>query len=168
VALVSDTVLGADTASFDITGIPGSYKHLKLCIVGRSTRAASVSDTVSMRFNNDSGANYDDEQTQIVGGGTFVTDVDTATAFTLMGLIPAASSAAGCAGRATVDLCGYADTTFRKSYVALWASEVDDADHRLWQSSGAWRNTSAINRVTLFPQNGNWLAGSRLTVYGLS
>jgi hypothetical protein len=32
---------------------------------------------------------------------------------------------------------------------------------------GSWSNTAAINRITLFPGAGNWIAASRLTIYGL-
>lgn len=28
-------------------------------------------------------------------------------------------------------------------------------------------STAAVNRVTILPSSGNWLAGSRLTLYGL-
>src|SRR6187551_2636854 len=40
--LITDTLLGSDTASFDFTSISGSYKHLELIWSIRSARAAQV------------------------------------------------------------------------------------------------------------------------------
>src|SRR5438093_5515748 len=65
--LIADSTLGAAAASFDITSIPGSYKHLQIVASLRSTRVNNF-DPVRIRFNNDSGTNYANAIQYAVGG----------------------------------------------------------------------------------------------------
>src|SRR3972149_4739610 len=60
---IFDSTLSVATASFDIQNIPSNYKHLWIIWQGRGDNATLQVEVV-MRFNNDSGANYD-YQTQL-------------------------------------------------------------------------------------------------------
>lgn len=174
--LLADSTLGADAASFDLTAIDQTYVDLVLVLVCRSARAASSEDSLSMRFNNDSGANYDSAQTQVYAagnynGGTVVGSVVNpigATSFAQVGNMPAASSVAGAHAEVTIEIANYAATTFRKGYFSRSSAKLADSatNVRCWISSGEWRSTAAITRVTVFPTNADFLAGSRCTLYG--
>lgn len=168
---IYDLTLGSDTASFDVTSIAGSYSHLHLRLTCRSTRSGNTEDALTMRFNNDSGSNYDyqDSQTYATSYGTPEEGIATSS-FAKVGNMPAADSPSGNAGQQVIDINDYAGTTFHKLFTthsgaALTASSSGMRD---WSSAGHWRSTSAITRITLAPANGNFLTGSRLTIYGIT
>ena len=51
-----------------------------------------------------------------------------------------------------------------------WVKDATDGTTDSYQSivgGGEWRSTAAINRVTVFPATGNFIAGTRLTIYGM-
>ena len=161
---ISDLLLAADTATFDFTSIPGTYKHLIIKLVGRMTGAVT-DGVVTMKFNNDGGANYDWEtqagftSTSSVGG----TSADTSIR---VGEVTGASATSGHVGAIDIDILDYAATTLFKG--AITKGGRVGGTRFAFQNFGHWRSTSAITRVTLTPGSGNWLAGSRATLYGLT
>lgn len=171
VTMISDDLKGSAAANFDFTSIAGSYKHLRIVLMGRSSTAA-VNDTVRIQFNNDSGSNYDHYS---VGWGS-------ATAFTPAGdaygeasgrciQITGDSATAGDVGSGTIELPDYASTTFNKSShgTGMAAMGRSAGGMRLDQFGVSWRSTAAITRVTLILQSGaNFMTGSRATLYGIS
>lgn len=167
-ALLSDTLLAVDTASFDITGLDQTYKHLKLVAQLRGAEAAeNVAPLV--RFNNDSGANYKWTfiYTATNAGSAFATLESDGTTSARIGLCPANSADAGSAVTVEMLISSYAGTTFWKQLVYHGiSSNISNVAHE-FNGGGSWQSTAAITRVTLLPDVGNWLAGSRLTIYGL-
>lgn len=166
---ISDSTRGTD-GTFSFTSIPGTFKHLLVIATGRSDQAAAVSD-VGMRFNNDSGGNYDYEWSGVNNtsasnnGGQGQTSA-------LVGLAPGTSTTRGSmAGSIVIFVPGYAGTTFEKGFVALSAS-VDSTAANSWllARGGSWRSTSAITRLDL-GTNGfanNFKTSSRATLYGIN
>lgn len=171
---IFDSTLGSAQANFDVTSIPGSYKHLRLVLQGRSTRAAQTEDPIKMLFNNDTGANYDEQYQQNFATSTLAAENIGGSAFgggtPKPGTLPAASSPAGAAASVIIDVPNYAGTTFRKQYMSMCSGPLDDSGNgqRLWFASGEWRSTAAITRITIAPVNANFDTGSRLTVYAFN
>lgn len=162
-----DKVLTATAGNFDIPDISQAYRHLKLEMDLRGT-AAATSVIAKMIFNNDSGANYvrqslDAAATSVVAGesfgGTYFSVCDAA----------AASDAAGVSSGAFVDIANYAQTTFYKwcmsTHSLIRGVATGDNYSRLHMFN--WKNTAAINRITLTPSAGSWEVGSVVTLYGL-
>lgn len=168
VVMLSDTTLGADTASFDVQSISASYKHLQLVLLARGTTSATE-EGLALRFNNDSGGNYDTQIAYGLGAGAGAFE---ALAGTSAGLhaMPAATAPASAFGMATILIPGYAETTRHKTGVAeIYRRATAVTGGLLRSTSGfSWRSTAAINRVTIFPGANNFLAASRLTIYGLN
>lgn len=168
---LADSLLGSDTASFDFTSISGSYKHLRILVVGRSSRASNTFDDVNVTLNNDTGSNYDYQWIQWSASATSSAAWNDANAATsIKGVtVPAASSTTGDVGQAEYMILNYAATTLNKavtgSGMALGARSSGNL--RVVQFGGGWRSTAAVTRVTLTMANGNWLTGSRATLYGL-
>jgi hypothetical protein len=165
--LIADTTLGSDTANFDFTSIPSTYKHLKLVLSLRSDVAAT-SDGVFVRFNNDTAANYDYivvvlYTTMANAEGLGQTAV---WATTTMGNNAVASDF----GTSYIDVIDYASTTPNKSSLSVggWRGSTSTNFIRLYNGHGHWRSTAAINRITIYPQTGtNWKTGSRATLFGV-
>lgn len=172
VTLITDTLLGSDTASFDFTSIAGSYKHLMIELACRSTTSAT-SDPVLVRFNNDSGSNYD--YLTLTMGASSSPPGNTTEGLGATGMrvasVAASSSTAGDVGNATLRIPDYASSTLNKSIHAEGGAIMDrsSGNVRVTQGFGSWRSTAAITRVTILPVSGaNWKAGSRASLYGIA
>lgn len=170
IELIADSLLGSDTATFDFTSISGSYKHLRLIVVGRTTQSASET-WIKMTFNNDGSTSYDCFQAQAFLGGTnSAWNEDVAAASMAHAMLMAGDSATGGrVGMATVEIPNYASTTYDKIMTSTGsvAEGTSSTNFRVVPTMGFWRNTAAITRITLTPTSGNWKTGSRATLYGL-
>lgn len=170
--LVHDETL-VSAGTFDVSGISGSYKHLKIVLQGRCTGAVA-GRFIQMRFNNDSGGNYDCAWVAVFGNSASnlvpIND-NNATSMAHVVEIPGASGPSNASGQVEITVANYASTVFQKT--ASWnggASLVNDANGmRADLGTGIWKSTAAITRVQLFPASSDTLVtGSRLSIYGLS
>lgn len=164
--VIAETVLASPAASIDFTSIPATYRHLMIALSGRSDRSAT-SDPVSVRFNNDSGANYDQ---QLLRGSNSVASASATVAATSAQVlqIPAASVGAGVASGGQVIIPNYAGTTLQKHATGVGGLKLGTTtgDQYTQQFSISWRSSAAINRVTLVTI-GNLVAGTVATLYGI-
>lgn len=172
-ALIGFSELGSDASALDsntILGgnISGAYRHLVLVGQIRSTKSAT-SDRYLMRFNNDSGSNYDLEFVNWAGGSGAATNNSGQTSFNYLGDCPAASSPTGANIAFHIWIPNYVGTTFRKGFTSDSGGCIvdDSADIRRQVACGQWRSTSALTRVSLFFAADNVKAGSCMSIYGL-
>lgn len=163
------STLGADAASFDVTSIPATFEHLYLVAQLRATDAAAQV-AVHIRFNNDSGASKYDQQYQQAVDTTTTSDGTSAQTYGFFGGMPGAGASGDRASAMEVLIPRYAGTTFHKTFRGIGGRVIGTADSDLYVQdvTGHWRDTSAINRITIYPSANNFLAGSSLTIYGLT
>lgn len=167
--LITDTTLAVDTASFDFNGFPGTYIALRLVADLRATKAAATA-TLYCRLNNDSGSNYDYQIMNNTAATTVGASGALAGAQMQFGDIPGSTATAGRSAVAEITIDNYAGTTFDKNarcHIGL-ARGTSAGDVFVETSYGLWRNTAAVTRVTLLPDTGNFLAGSRCTLWGMT
>lgn len=164
---IFNSTLGADAASFDITGIVATYAHLRIVAQLRGTEA-TASSNAAIRFNNDSSAIYDWERLFGNGAAAGAGEGLAATGGQI-GFIPGSTVGAGIAATLEIVIPNYAGTTFNKGYTSTCNHKVGVASGNVYTGvwGGQWRSTAAINRITLVPQANNFLAGSRVTVYAM-
>lgn len=167
-----DSTLGGTATSIDTAAVLAGYNHLRVVFQGRSDRAGQVFEGVNLRFNNDSGSNYDSINSDFFGTADQV-DVGEVLAGTSAqcGSITGATGVANVPGGFIIDIPNYGGTTFHKTFVSvggiIYANSTTNLHNVLY--SGKWRSTAAITRVALLTRNGsNFIAGTRLTVYGLA
>lgn len=160
---IAQTVLGSAAASISFTSIAGTYETLRVVLTGRSAVAAN-SDTVILRFNNDSGTNYD-WQSVIHQGATSTPASSTSQTQGVAGVVPGTSTTGG-VGQTEVVIPGYARTTFQKTCHA--SMFYYSAGTTLLRTVGTlWKSTAAITRVDLIGNGGNLAAGTVATLYGI-
>lgn len=166
-SLISDQLLGVDTASIDFSSIPSTFRHLKLVIYGRHTNA-SAGGQAFLRFNADSGGNYDFQVTEQVNTTSVFSASYAQTGGNIEDWAGANSSRSTQASMVEITIPHYAGTTFEKVYVAIGGLIVgtSGANAGTQQTFGGWRSTAAINEITVFPIGGNWKAGTRASLYG--
>jgi hypothetical protein len=167
VGAIFDSTLGAAAASFDVSLIAQSYAHLFLVLYARGDTALGLT-SVAIRYNGDSTASYDSQYvlgqaaTPLAGEGFAETN-------NWLGNMPAATAGANLFGSIDAFLPNYANSTGHKALLSSWAHKqgTSTTNLRVGEWAGFWRSTQPINRFSIFPNAGNFAAGSRLTVYAM-
>jgi hypothetical protein len=166
---IAENILVGTSASISFASIPQTFRNLVLKIVARGDTAAT-SVTGRIRFNGDTGANYDSEQ--VSGNGASVAAFETLAATGGdIGETAAASTVAGSCSVYTVSIPWYAGTTFWKGWSsshALMLQASGGAANAMYSKhwTGRWKNTAAITSITIVPGSGNFIAGSSFALYG--
>lgn len=162
-----DSTLGAAN-SFDFSSIPSTYVDLEVVVTGRGSHASA--EAFAMRFNNDSGSNYDYIRLQASSTSVSSADIHGVTSLEV-GVMPGTTNPASSVGTTRIRIFNYAGTTFNKGFLSN-GSDKQGSDASGPQStrqwSGQWRSTAAINRIQIFhPTGSTFLAGTRCTIYGV-
>jgi hypothetical protein len=164
--LYDNTASGA-IASWDVSGISQAYNHLEIIVNARGDTAATNTG-LELRFNNDSAANYDYQHVKGIAALTVAAEFLGLTSAEI-GAVSAATATADISGFVKATVSDYASSTFRKQIISQSATQtgVTSGTLSIFNILNAWRSTAAVNRITVFPAAGNFIAGSRLTIYGL-
>jgi len=166
--MIADSTLGGSAASIDFTSLPTSYAHLLLLAQLRGDTAANTT-ALNVRFNNDSGTNYRYGQISSTGATVSTTEQYGQTSIN-PGSLPANTASGSTPSAVMLFVPNYGSTTFHKTCVGLDMANVADAgpnQFNMYLGAGRWASTSAISRITLLPAAGNFVTGSRVTIYAL-
>jgi hypothetical protein len=160
------TATPSSTYTVDFTSIPSTYTDLRIVIFGRSATGGGTSSEIFMKFNNDSGSNY--SRTNLSGDGAtaFSSNSTSQTEMTISPGVAGSSTASDIFSLTTLDILLYAGST-NKTVLGTCSLDRNGAGTERKQVF-LWRNTSAINRVTLTDAaNNNWASGTTITLYGI-
>ncbi|MGH7184501.1 MAG: hypothetical protein ACREJN_21355 [Nitrospiraceae bacterium] len=166
--LIAENLLTVDTAVITFSTIPGTYRNLRLVYYGRITEA-TTDDYPTIRFNNDSGSNYDYQRSLIsstsIPGGQQAAAQTSARSGDLPGT---SSSRSGQTGMAEIVIPMYAGTTLEKC-ASVWGGVIYTGSSGMLNYAGfvAWRSTSAITQIDLSSPSGKFVAGSLFSLYGM-
>lgn len=169
--VLSDSTLSAPSASLDFTSISGSYKHLYLVGMLRTDRTGSNDDDLGIRFNADSGSNYDGYSAEVNGTTPSLTGLETlaGSSAVLGNAVTADDPSDGLFSTFEMIVPHYAGAANNKIFNARYGVKVGTTTGKLHmlRGMGAWRANTAITQVTLIPIHGtNFKTGSRVTVIG--
>lgn len=166
IVCLADSLLAADTASFDIQNIPDDYGILFITAHLRSTQAVTAA-AFTLKFNNDGGANYDYQYIQVnnsaVTGG--IGSAGTSIPQSLLG--PGSSAGASYMGANQVVIPNYTSSVYKALTTHAYTHHTGASDAFTRTGGAQWRSTSAIDRITITAASGNILAGSRLTIMAM-
>lgn len=166
---IAENILVGTAASVTFSSIPQTFRHLNLKMLTRGDTAAAFT-VARIRFNGDTGANYDNEQISANGASLAAFETLNATGSDV-GESAAATAVAGSSSFHLVQIPFYTGTTFWKSLSTLHQLQAQTSGGaanahyaKVWVSR--WRNTGAITSITIFPAAGNFIAGSSFILYG--
>lgn len=181
-AAINETTLATAAATYNVSSIPATYKHLILVVNARCTEATVQADDIAMTLNGDTGAHYSYLTmfaTNITGttttGALAAPSDNTASAvanWPVMRINAASAGAAVNAGGGFAWIPNYSQATFSKMFQSLSGAgngSTAMVDGR-WRM-GWWTPTAqaAINQITLTaPGGSNFVAGSFFGLYGWS
>jgi hypothetical protein len=163
--LIGTVILTSTQATVTFNGIPQDYKHLQLRYVSRNDNAGGVGNQ-TLRFNNDSAANY--SWHELYGGGTSVGSGSSASATSIGATwdsgnaLPSNVFVAG-----ITDILDYTSTSKYKTVRGFSGLASSSGGQGAKLGSGSWRNTAAITSISVAPFGGNYVSGSRFSLYGV-
>lgn len=165
---LSKSVLGGASANIDITAISGSYDHLRLIAYVRGDTAAA-STTCILRFNGDSGANYDFQRNSASAAAAAISEAFGQTSIECTPTMPANTATANVFSMIMLDIPFYALTANNKLVHVKHISKIGVATTNLREGgvAGFWRSSAAITQITLIPGAGNFAAGSGYSLWGV-
>lgn len=167
--LLANVTISVPALSIDFSSISSAYSHLMLVGNTRSDFAAANRELI-MRFNGDVAANYDN-QTMTGSASASAASQAFATASPIIANAPAASATASVFGSFSVVVPHYTNSANNKTATArsCHKASTSSAGLQALSCSTFWRSNAAINRVTFSHLGGsaNFVAGSRITLYGL-
>jgi hypothetical protein len=160
--LIASEILGSSQASITFSNLgdySSTYKHLQIRAAHRSS--ANSQDAGYIRFNGDSGTNYN--RHFLYGTGSSVFSDPSTNAAQMESFNPGdATLASNIFGASVTDLLDVYSTTKNTTIKTLTG-----VNYRIGLQSGAWRNTAALTSITITLFNGNFIAGSRFSIYGI-
>lgn len=143
------------------------YRTLEIDFTG-AVDVATNSLGVNMQFNADAGSNYDYQITGSVEGTTADNLGALAQPAMVVGAFPGTSAPSGAMGVIRLRIVNFAATTFRKSVQGQYFNDYDDSTKKYQHNvGGTWRNTDAITLLDFYPDSGNFVRLSTLSIYGL-
>ncbi len=161
---IASTTLSSSQATITFSSIPSTYKHLQVrAMMFGSTNGV---DAPYLRFNGDTGSNY---SFHTLLGESAAARAQNATStssiniggfwFGLIGVNPNVS---------VIDILDYADTAKYKT-TKTFTGQNDGATYgSIGLGSGSWRNTSAINSITILNSGStNFTQYSSFALYGI-
>lgn len=148
--LIASSVLGSAAATVSFSSISGSYRDLILVVDGTPSTSASL----YLRFNSDSGSNYN--YVLMEGHPTLGARSAATTGTDLsIGFVTAKFSS-------QTSIQDYSVTDKHKSVL----SRTGESD-RTTATAGRWANTSAITTILVGVGSGTFNTGSSFYLYGL-
>jgi hypothetical protein len=154
--------IGGET-TYTFSSLPQTYDDLVIIHNARGDTAANDTQ-LDMRFNGDTGSNYNYQQ--LFANGTATSAVrNNSSSLLRINQFAAASSTANVFTGGVTEVYAYANNVAFKSATG-YGGNFDGSNIRSITGAGQWRNTAAITSVTVFPGAGAFVAGSVITVYG--
>ena len=169
--LIASNILGTATSEvvFDFSSLASAYKHLQIRTVARTNRAGDDLESIALRLNTDTSANY--AWHALVGRGdtspaTVISENATSQTSMRIGLVTGSTATANAFSPLVIDVLDSYATTKNKTVRIL--SGVTANSPRVYLSSGLWINTASVTSATLLTLNGgSFIAGSRFSLYGI-
>jgi hypothetical protein len=153
-----ESIFVTTVGEYVFTSIPQNYKHLQIRFTSKSS-TSSVSDTL-LRLNGDDGNNYVWHELQGQGSSVFST-ANTNQTIMRIATQPATTQTNIFAG-GVVDILDYTDTS-KNTVIRTFAGNHSN-EMRVHLYSGLWRNTAAVNSISIIGSAG---IGSRFSLYGI-
>ena len=169
---IATVTLGSDQTEINFTSIASTWKHLQIRYVAKANVGSNYAQSISMRFNSDTGTNYSRHAIAAYTGGYASTTSFGDASQNIINLFSGASSTnwnASTFGAGIIDILDYQNTNKYKTVRSLAGAESNDAStlvSTLGLSSGLWQSTSAITSITL-TSNAAFKQYSSFALYGI-
>jgi len=166
ITLISSQTLGSSATSISFTSIPQTYTDLFLMM---SLRGDLNNPQIGhfLRFNGDSTSTYSDRQ--LSGNGSTTSSGSNGAGGTAIytGQAPALTQTANTFGNTSIYIPNYTSSAVKAVSVDN-VRENDSAASIAFIIAGKWTGTSAITSLSIVCEANNWIAGSSISLYGVT
>ena len=162
---ISSVSLSSAQSSVEFNNIPSTYTHLQVRLVARSGSGSSNDSYMNLTFNSDANSNYASHQLFSDGSASGSNAFANQTVIYIH-RIPGGSTNSSTFGAVILDILDYANTNKYKIVRTLGGWDASGSG-RISISSGLWQSNSAITRIMLTPEAGNFPQYSQFTLYGI-
>ena len=159
-SIATVTVGGGGAADVTFSSIAGTYTHLQIRGIARST---SSECDVKVQLNGDTGSNYAYHRIYGTGSGTGADGSGSATTMFYCGRINASTSVFGAN---IIDILDYTNTNKNTTLRAFMGFDSNGGGY-VSLGSGLWVNTNAVTSIKLIPHSGNFAEYSQFALYGV-
>lgn len=150
---IMTATLSSAVSTYTLSSIPSTYTDLILILSGTVTATGTAG--VLMRFNGDTGTNYSAIQFDTTPVASYT---ESNTSSMNIGVL-----SGNVQSNAIFHISNYASTNFYKTVVA----RGNNAAEYVRLATGNWRNTAAINSITLYNPSTTFTVGTTLSLYGI-
>jgi hypothetical protein len=164
------TVSGSSTASYTFSSIPSTYTDLVVVASVRSLTAANTTGFLC-QVNGAVGNVYDGFYLRgdgSTGSAARYNKFINPTYAAPIGNMVANSATAGIFSNHIINWNNYSNTTTYKTFLARSNSLNNSASFYTETVTNMYFATSAISSLTFFPEAGNFVSGSTISIYGIA
>lgn len=157
-------ISGSSTTVVTLSGIPTSYNALHIWIYGAATSGNTVN--IQTTFNSDTSAHY-----AINGSYQNSTNNPASAGQVSQDACYLGVLGSGTASSNTIDIPGYADTSFGKTAVVqvVDMASISSTTNNQYASYGCgWSGTAAITSITFTIASNDYAANTKFIVYGVN
>jgi len=162
ISLIEEKILGAAAANMDFQAIPATFRELRVTGMLRCNDPAA--GVVRCRFNNDSGAiQY---RWEVLVGTGAPTSTSGEADYVNVAQTTYTGDPANVFSTFDLSIPYYSVAAFYKGFRGR--SGHGGTAPIIQFVEGHWKSLAALNRITFFPAAGQFVAGSRLSLYGIA
>ena len=168
-SIATVTVGSGGASSIEFTSIPGTYQHLQIRLIARST-ASDTNNDLKVQVGNgsvDTGSNY--AQHYLYGTGASAVAEGAASQsspYLIYRAMTAANATASVFGAGVIDILDYASTSKTKVMRSFGGHDRNGAGV-VTVASTLWNSTSAITNIKLTTSANNFAEFSQAALYGV-
>lgn len=155
---IATTTLGSAQTSTTFSSISGSYTDI---VIVANVNGSSTNADFGLRFNSDTGSNY--SATAVDGTGSAASSWRRSNQTEMLFNNNAYITANSFTTAVIISVQDYSNTTTNKTVL----TRFNNAGNGVTATVGLWRNTAAINSITLLATNSGFGSGSTFTLYGI-
>lgn len=146
------TVGPSGASSITFSNIPATYNHLQVRILGQTNRGTYGTDSYYMRFNSDTGSNYNSGFIRGNGSSPAAYHANGNQSLIEIGSALGTTTASSYTfGVSVIDILDYSNTNKHKTLRALTGTEINGTiagyGGFVYLTSGLWRSANAISSI---------------------
>lgn len=162
---IATTTLSSASPTITFSSIPQTYTDLRVVLLGYDQENSSI--TKRLRFNGDTGSNYNHVTITATGSARYTTAEASAVGMRLAS--NQIGDPSGVNTLITVDILNYAGSQLKTTIHQVSSmADAGGSTGYVQKGLGLWNSTAAINSIVfMFLNSSNWGSGSMATLYGI-
>lgn len=159
--MITNTTLGSNQSSIDLTSIPQTYTDLRVVLRTQT----STQSGVTYRYNGNTGSIYSSKYCGTLGSSITPAAAAAATSAKAVGSVGTGVGAAPTWALTTLDIMSYANTSFQKTTLQTDSNAANGStEGQVLFWSMLFASTAAISSITFI---GSFATGTSVSLYGI-